>query len=62
VVQPKEAKKKLVVQVPPKTKKAKPKNEQEVHDGPNEEDGSECLEEKEENPPQTLSRSTQQRR
>jgi hypothetical protein len=62
VVQLEEDEKKLVVQLPPKTKKVEPENEQEVHDGPDEEEGSESLEEEEETPPQTLRRSTGQRR
>jgi len=47
--------------LPPKNEKVELENEQEVHDGTNEEEGSEISKE-EENPPQTLRRYTQQRR
>jgi hypothetical protein len=58
VVQLEEDEKKSVVQLPPKTEKVELENEQEVHDGPDEEEGSKSLEEEEETPPQTLRRST----
>ena len=61
MVQPKEDKKKLG-QLPTKTENVWPENEQEVHNGPNEEEGSESSKEEEENLTRTLRRSTQQRR
>jgi len=62
VVLMEEDKKKSKFQLPTKTKKVELENEQEVHDGPDEEEGLESLEEEEETPPQTLRRSTRQRR
>ena len=48
----------MVVNLQPKIEIVEPKNEQEVHDGLDEEEGLENLEEEEETQPQILRRST----
>jgi hypothetical protein len=58
VVQPEGDEKNSMVYISPKIEKNEPKNEQEVHDGPNEEEDSNSLKEEEETPPQTLRSST----